>query len=645
MDDTDFQRFATQFQQYQQSAKSAPSVWNQVAHNANAAAAATGSMAAAANATFSNVNNINSAVNVFTRHSLVQASAWERMAKGAHKFSVSIFEATRSLLRWGELTGLISGVLGVGGLYGIDRLAISASNQRKSALGLGVTAGEKSAFDIDYGRVLENTGGFLSGINEAMSDVTKRVSLYNAGLSEKDIQGKDTAQVGVSLIDKLKGIADKTDPNLLGNVLQTLKLDQFGINLQDLNRLRNTPREEIGQYRADWEKDQFKLALSPQVQKQWQDLAAQFERSETEVGNAFKEALGKLAPEIGKLSEAFAGLVKNVLESKTIREWIDKVADGMKWLAEKIDTPEFHDTINRFVVDVGDFVKGVVHFVEAVIDAGKRIENFFSGTDEKGEKTGPSFGERLQTFNGANGPLEDENERSPGSPAFRRKHGLGDSWWSGGSSPETAPEETPKGREPWDWSGWRKRRPGPDYMSPYLQNQSYEVPRGIRDNNPMNLTYSPGQGALGSEGRFGVYGSPVEGVAAAERQLLLYQDRDRLDTIAQIVAKWAPANENDTASYISQVSRDTGIRPNEHVDLHDNATAMAIIEAMIKRETGKYANPEVVARGVERGLAGQPNARIRPMVPNSGMPNSIAINVHNQTGGNAYISSSQLAIG
>ncbi len=62
--------------------------------------------------------------------------------------------------------------------------------------------------------------------------------------------------------------------------------------------------------------------------------------------------------------------------------------------------------------------------------------------------------------------------------------------------------------------------------------------RGMRNNNPLNLEYRPGQQGIDpnapSDGRFGHYVSMEAGVASATRQMLAYQDRDHLNTVAQI---------------------------------------------------------------------------------------------------------------
>lgn len=95
-------------------------------------------------------------------------------------------------------------------------------------------------------------------------------------------------------------------------------------------------------------------------------------------------------------------------------------------------------------------------------------------------------------------------------------------------------------------------------------------------NNPGNLRI-PGQQAFQS------FGSMDEGVAAVDHQLALYRGRG-LNTIEQIVSKYAPAKDhNDTAAYIADVSKRSGIDPKAKLT---DANMGAVRDAMIVHEQG-----------------------------------------------------------
>lgn len=131
------------------------------------------------------------------------------------------------------------------------------------------------------------------------------------------------------------------------------------------------------------------------------------------------------------------------------------------------------------------------------------------------------------------------------------------------------------------------------------------LPRGLRNNNPLNLTYVSGQpGVQGSDGRFGRYGSIEDGVAAAARQMRIYAGRG-VNTLEGIISRWAPPGENNTGAYIAAVARATGLDPRAPIDMNDPQVVSRIVMAMGQHENGRpIPDGEAVLRGVTRGLGG-----------------------------------------
>jgi hypothetical protein len=161
------------------------------------------------------------------------------------------------------------------------------------------------------------------------------------------------------------------------------------------------------------------------------------------------------------------------------------------------------------------------------------------------------------------------------------------------------------GVSPQAYASYRATENQPTSTGPVIGGLRGELPRGIRNNNPMNLSYVPGQGAIGSDGRFGVYKTMEQGIAADSKQLLQYQDRDGLNTIRGIVGKWVPPGENNTASYVAAVSKQMGVSADAPLDLHRQQTMRKIVTAMSQQESGTTLNSDTVKRGV--GMAyGQP---------------------------------------
>lgn len=109
------------------------------------------------------------------------------------------------------------------------------------------------------------------------------------------------------------------------------------------------------------------------------------------------------------------------------------------------------------------------------------------------------------------------------------------------------------------------------------------TPRGIRNHNPGNIERgAPWQGlatpeemtpAQRAETRFCVFRSPKWGIRAIARVLITYQDRHGIRTPRGMIARWAPAAENDTAAYVRAVAGRLGVAHDTAVDVHTHADA------------------------------------------------------------------------
>jgi len=126
------------------------------------------------------------------------------------------------------------------------------------------------------------------------------------------------------------------------------------------------------------------------------------------------------------------------------------------------------------------------------------------------------------------------------------------------------------------------------------------TPRGIRNNNPGNVrdTGTDWLGRSGTDGEFVVFSDPVYGVRAMARVLKNYRDRYGLDTVEEIISRWAPPTENNTQAYIDAVSRALAVAPDDPLDL--DRVLPELVAAIIRHENG--IQPYDVAT-IERGVA------------------------------------------
>lgn len=117
------------------------------------------------------------------------------------------------------------------------------------------------------------------------------------------------------------------------------------------------------------------------------------------------------------------------------------------------------------------------------------------------------------------------------------------------------------------------------------------LPRGYRNNNPLNIRINQANNWLGkvaiennTDGEFEQFVAMEYGYRAALKLIQNYINNNGLNTVAQIIAKWAPNNENNTAGYIQRViginqwTPAKVIDPQNASDMADLVYAMAIVE-------------------------------------------------------------------
>ena len=119
------------------------------------------------------------------------------------------------------------------------------------------------------------------------------------------------------------------------------------------------------------------------------------------------------------------------------------------------------------------------------------------------------------------------------------------------------------------------------------------LPRGIRNNNPLNIRRGKDQWkglrAQQTDASFCQFESLEFGWRAAFYLLTrTYYHKYRLFTIRAIINKWAPPNENLTATYIQNVCQLAKIGPDEPIGIPSDQPErwIAVGEAMAIQENG-----------------------------------------------------------
>lgn len=134
-----------------------------------------------------------------------------------------------------------------------------------------------------------------------------------------------------------------------------------------------------------------------------------------------------------------------------------------------------------------------------------------------------------------------------------------------------------------------------------------KLPRGLRNNNPLNIRKNPNNkwlGALkGNDPEFETFINCAYGIRAAFIIIRNYLKNPKLPvkTIAGIISRWAPPSENNTAAYISRVCHLALVNANDKADFTNKTMMCSLVKAMIIVENGKQYEIFIPSSSVEYG--------------------------------------------
>lgn len=143
---------------------------------------------------------------------------------------------------------------------------------------------------------------------------------------------------------------------------------------------------------------------------------------------------------------------------------------------------------------------------------------------------------------------------------------------------------SPRARTP-SAGSFRPRSDGTQTLGERIDN-----PFSIRDQN-QNF-----EGTVGSQQGFVEFENIRDGIRAADHLLSgpAYAEDPSIQTIRDVISKYAPASENDLPAYINFVSRKTRIDPDQQIDLKNPQVRAKILSAIALKESGFVISPNEI---------------------------------------------------
>lgn len=125
-----------------------------------------------------------------------------------------------------------------------------------------------------------------------------------------------------------------------------------------------------------------------------------------------------------------------------------------------------------------------------------------------------------------------------------------------------------------------------------------KIPRGIRNQNPLNIRKGSIWRGLASEQdkEFCTFIGMEWGVRAAVKILRSYARRG-IHSVSDIIQTWAPPIENNTNKYIQVVCSRTGFLPTHTINVYDENEVVALLLAMSFVEVATVLDEMIFRKG------------------------------------------------
>lgn len=369
VDDSEFKEFSALWAKYKDELEKTPAAWREVGSAAGDAGGEYDRMTAAL---LAQQRLLHEQVEEGKRQekgkaeankSLREAEKQEREAEARRRRSnqeaiaatkqiaKNVADTAKSLLEWVGIGSILGGLMGAGGLWGLDRLADMVGGQRRSAQGFGVSTGQLQALDLNFQRYFDVRGA-LGNVAEASNDPSKAWTFSALGINRS---GKDNAQL---LLEAQRIIAEQSkliNANVLAPYAQARGWTQI-FSMDEIRRLRSVSAGELRTAQGEYGHDVGLFARSDAQSRSWQELSRTMAESGAKIKTAFIDVLTPLTPELKKLSEAVADAIRTFIKSDALKTLIHGLGEGIKHLAEYLNSAEFQKDLKTFAEDAHKFV-------------------------------------------------------------------------------------------------------------------------------------------------------------------------------------------------------------------------------------------------------------------------------------------------
>lgn len=354
VDDARFKEFQALFSKHKTEVEKMPQVWHQIDKAVETQQTRLEEGLEALLASNVALQNAVTAQGKLGQQSEKTGSVFHGLEKSSHNIAANIAGATKSLVKWASLTTLATGLLGAGGIWGMDRLAQTASSQRRDARGLGTTPAQQQAFGLEFSQY-GDANGMLQRVVDAQHDASKRGAFAPLGLSGF-AQNSDPVELAMEVARRSRALFKGSDQS--EQFANSHGLTAFA----DMNTLRRYAADTDEEFERTLQAARSltkKLAMPDDVRTAWKDFDIQLNTASTQIGNAFIRGLQPLLPGLTHLSAAFSDTVDSFLRNKSLGGLLDTVSHGLDGFAKWLETRDLQADFTTIIEDVEAFGRAI----------------------------------------------------------------------------------------------------------------------------------------------------------------------------------------------------------------------------------------------------------------------------------------------
>jgi hypothetical protein len=360
-----FKSFARQIDAHQEKLKTMPGQWGAVGKSISAVSGAAAKFSARIEVTANAIQKSETRAGKLALTLKAADRTLSSMARGSSAFLRNIKESTSSILSWLPIMGLVSGVLGAGGLFGMARLASSAAQGSQEAKGLGSSYGKTKSAAIAYQGMGSEADVKALQAQIMESKFGTGEFLMRLGMERKDFEGKDTADL---LAPVLKAIQERFKEAPAGEAGKAQAMEQFapGVSMDKILRI---VKMNVGALEKEYKGKAEELELSAGEQDAWSKFNLYLGYFNEKFENIFHHALsGEVLTSLQKFGSAIIKATDTIVNSKFFKGLISGAAKGLESFSGYLTDGRFENDFTKFAERMEAIANALAYIADAIGD-------------------------------------------------------------------------------------------------------------------------------------------------------------------------------------------------------------------------------------------------------------------------------------